>query len=209
MTTKQRNMLFGEWSQCWAEITRKNGTASGADERTARLAITHKALGRPVASWSDINDQKDIDWLLVVMFGISRSGDFGAQMRQVNQPVTRMECSAWAQWLMEEIGIDQAGREAYVDGICRRIHKVPLLDLKTDKQWRAVLAALNHTRMHKKGIAHTHPRSLWQRRGGKAVRPSGAGQDHAGQNTASHVPATGSSSRTGSVTPAGDDENPY
>lgn len=162
MTSEQRAMCFGEWKKCWFAIVQASGGRTTADERGVRMGVTAKALGKP-RSWSAFWSNGDVDRLLAVMWAIARPGDLAAQIRQLDQPLTRVEGSSFAQALLAELGIAEAGRDAYLDGIARRIHKRPLADLSAD-QWRDVLAALNHSRLHKAGVRHHH--------GPKKAKPS-------------------------------------
>src|SRR5688500_8605799 len=127
MTTDQRKMCFAEWRKCWIAIVDASGGQTTADEKDVRHAVTVKAIGR-AKSWGDLWQQKEIDRLLGVMWAIAQSGNFALQLRQQNQPLTRAEGSVFAQAMLEAIGIAPHGREAYLDGICQRIHKCPLCD---------------------------------------------------------------------------------
>lgn len=221
MTTGQRKMLFKWWRPLWAGFLRARTGAGAypADERSARHAFTSKVIGQEKSWGSGTWQQPEIDAMLAVMWSIVKSGDFNLQLRQVNQPITRMECSMFCQMQLDGIRAAAAakgdaelaerlgtplGRESYVNGVCRRIHKCDLVDLKKDKQWIAILGALHHTREHKEGVAHNHPRSTWQRRGGRTLRPRGTAA--AGEPQA---PRSGGPGRTGSVTPERPGEDPF
>ncbi|MGH8187524.1 MAG: hypothetical protein ACREUC_13270 [Steroidobacteraceae bacterium] len=170
-----------------------SGGQTTADENDVRAAVTMKAIGR-AKSWGAPNwQQKEIDRLLAVMWAIAQGGNFSLQLRQQNQPLTRAEGSVFAQAMLDAIGIEPHGREAYLNGICQRIHKCPLCDI-TDDGWVAVLAALNHTRLHKQGAAHSHPRSPWQARKSQRRGRSASVDMHVSCPTGGH-------SRTGSVMP--------
>ncbi len=210
MSPDQRAMCFAEWRKCWGAYHALRVGSFPADEKAARVAVTIKAIGQ-AKSWGGVWQQKEIDRLLAVMFSISASDNLGLQLRQVSQPFTRAEGSEFAQAHLDAIGIEQHGREAYLDGIAKRIHKRPLCDLD-DAQWLDVLAALNHTRLHKEGKDHSHPRSPWQgpkseRAARVAARGSRAGQNPASQDKASPTPATGGhTARTGSIVEQRDGE---
>lgn len=188
MSPDQRKMLFAEWRKCWTAIVATRAGSYPADEKAARMAITAKVVGHE-KSWGAVFGQREIDRLLAVLWAISRGGDFNAQMRQVNQPFTRAEHSVFASHYLDALEIEAHGREAYLNGIARRIHKCELADIN-DEQWLDVLAALNHTRMHKLGIKHSHPRSEWQ----NGKRRS---EDSASFDLGSAAPATETHSRTG------------
>ena len=162
MNSEQRAMCFAEWKKCWVAIVRASGGQTTADERAVRMGLTAKALGTP-KSWSAPWNNREVDRLLAVMWAIAQPGNLDLQLRQIEQPLRRAEGSVLAQSLLAAIGIEPHGREAYLDGICRRIHKCALCEID-DTQWPDVLAALNHTRMHREGESHSHPRSPWQRR---------------------------------------------
>lgn len=162
MTAEQRAMCYAEWKKCWLAIVRASGGQTTADERAVRMGVTAKAVGGP-RSWAAPWNNHEVDRLLAVMWSIAQPGNFDLQMRQIEQPLRRAEASTLAQALLAAIGIEPHGREAYLDGICHRIHKCALCEID-DTQWPDVLAALNHTRMHREGKAHSHPRSPWQRR---------------------------------------------
>ena len=199
MTDAQRRMCFKEWRPCWVAMCAARGSGFPVDERAARLGVTFKAIGK-AKSWGDPWTQKEVDRILAVMWSIAQAGNLNLQLRQVNQPITRMESSLFAQAMLAAIGVEQHGREAYVNGICRRIHKRNLVDI-SDAEWIDVLAALNHTRMHKTGVAHSHPRSTWQRRGGRNRAGAGAPAKK------SAAPSTGAAARTGG--PEVPNENPF
>lgn len=182
MTSDQRAMAFVEWKKCWVAIVRGSGGSTTADEKAVRQAVTKKAIGL-AKSWGDPWSNKEFDHLLAVVWSIAQSGNFDLQMRQVNQALTRAEASGFAQAMLAAIGIEEHGREAYLNGICQRIHKVDLSEVDDD-QWIDVLGALNHTRLHKQGVAHSHPRSPWQRRKAPAAGPA-AGRAMAGQTLTS------------------------
>ena len=182
MTTDQRAMCFAEWKKCWVAIVVASGGQTTADEKAVRAGVTAKAIGG-AKSWGAPFNNREVDRLLAVMWAIAQSGNLRLQLRQIDQPLTRAEGSDFAQAMLTAIGIEPHGREAYLNGICQRIHKVPLCDID-DEQWGDVLAALNHTRLHKQGVAHSHPRSPWQRRKSTA-RPAATGQRVAGPTLAS------------------------
>ena len=187
MTPDQRSMCFGEWKKCWFAIVQASGGQTTVDEKAVRQGVTVKAIGTP-KSWGAPFNNKEVDRLLAVMWSIAQSGNLELQLRQIDQPLTRAEGSVFAQTMLAAIGIEPHGREGYLNGICQRIHKCPLCDIE-DEQWGDVLAALNHTRLHKQGVAHSHPRSPWQRRKSPA-RPVATGQRVAGPTLAS-TPAAG------------------
>jgi hypothetical protein len=192
MTTSQRNMLFAEWKKCWIAIVRASGGQTTADEREVRMALTLRATGRAIVSWSDLTRQKDIDRLLLRIWAIAQSGNFDLQLRQQDQVWTRAQHSVLAQSLLDALGIEQRGREAYLDAIAKRIHKKPLPAID-DEEWTDVLAALNHSRLHRLGVAHSHPKVN--------TRPT----FRAGQKAASQAPAAGPE-RTGSIVAQGENE---
>lgn len=171
MNNDQRAMCFAEWKKCWAALQESAAVTNFADEKAARVAITRKAIGRE-KSWGDPWQQKEIDQLLAVMWSISSADSLELQLRQIDQPLTRAEGSVFAQQMLTAIGIDPHGREAYLNAICQRIHRKPLCDIN-DAEWRDVLAALNHTRLHKQGVGHFHGKA-----GGAAARRPSQGASH-------------------------------
>lgn len=156
MTTTQRKMYFGEWRTCWIAIIKASGGQTTQLEDDVRAAVTFKALGRHKSS-RDFNNT-EFDQVLATMWSLSHADDLNLQLRQINQPITRAEGSVYAQAMLDAIEIEPHGREAYLGSICQRIFKKGLATLK-DSEWPIILAALNHTRLHKNGIAHNHPRS--------------------------------------------------
>lgn len=198
MSPDQRAMCFCVWKECWTAIRRTPAGTRFADEKAARMAITRKAIGLE-KSWSDAWAQKQIDRLLGVMWALGHGDNLELQMRQLEQPFARAEASVYARVYLVAIGIEEGGREAYLNAIAKRIHGKPLCDLD-DEEWRDVLSALNHTAMHKQGIAHEHPRSEWQKRKG-----AGSTRRSSGTKLAGAVPATELPARTGSVV----NDDPY
>lgn len=217
MNNAQRGMCFAEWKKCWDAILLATDGTFSLEEKEARAAITMKAIG-VAKSWGDIWTQKQIDHLLAIIWATTQGGNFELQFRQQNQALTRAEGSGFAQAYLDAIrdaagaAGDQelagrlrssAGRESYLSGIAKRIHKVPLCDID-DAQWGDVLAALNHTRLHKEGVHHTHPRSEWQKP--KSQRTAAAGRAPASYAPSSMAPAVPAPARTGSIVPQGDGE---
>lgn len=156
MSPNQRSMYFAEWRKCWRVIVLASGGQTVADEDTVRAGLTVKALG--YAKSSRLFDNREFDRVLAAMWAISESSNIDLQLRQINQPFTRADGSEWAKYYLDAIGIEQRGRNAYLDAIARRICKCALEDV-SDENWPDILAALNHTRMHKAGVAHNHPHS--------------------------------------------------
>jgi hypothetical protein len=196
MTPAQRAMCFAEWKKCWDTIllARDRWTTLEKhffnDEKAARAGITRKAIG-VAKSWGDVWGQKQVDHLLAVMWAISQGSNLELQLRQVDQPLTRAEGSVFAQSYLDAIrdaalliGADElverlnsdSGRESYLNGICRRIHKCELADI-ADEDWQDILSALNHTRLHKEGRDHNHPKreeERQRRQAATAHRPAAA-----------------------------------
>lgn len=203
MTNEQRKMYFAEWRKCWVAIVKASGGQTTADETEVRHAVTFKALGCRKSS-SGFNNS-DFDRVMAVVWALAQADNFWLQKRQIDQPITRSEASVYAQIYFDDIRkaseakgdhelvqriSTPEGRERYLGGICRRIHKCELLELH-EADWPDVLGALNHTRLHKLGIAHSHPRSPWQ----KGHRS--AGQKMASADFAELTPSTETQSRTG------------
>jgi hypothetical protein len=190
MTPLQRGMCFAEWKKCWDAILLATDGQTPLEEKEARVKITRKAIGIE-KSWGDSWNQKQIDHLLAVIWAVAQGGNLELQLRQVEQPLTRAEGSVFAQYYLDAIrdaageagGHELAqrlstttGRESYLNGICRRIHKCELADI-ADEDWQDILSALNHTRLHKEGRDHNHPKrdeERQRRQAATAHRPAAA-----------------------------------
>ena len=185
MTPAQRSMCFGEWKKCWKAIVIASGGATTAPEDGVRAGVTFKAIGVR-KSWGALWNQTEVDRLLAIMWAISNCEDLEAQLRQLDQPATRLELDGYAQALLAAIGIEPAGRLAYANGVALRIYKRGLDAIK-DTEWPAILVALNHTRQHKAGEGHNHPFSGKGRsRFAHRVGQRRAGQKSASTEAASH-----------------------
>jgi hypothetical protein len=174
MTPVQMRMYRAEWAKCWKAIVNADGGRTTNREDDVRAAVTFKAIGRKKSSRDFSNTE--FDQVMAVIWSISQADNLSFQLRQIDQPLTRAEGSVYCHLMLEAIEIDPHAREAYLGGICRRIFKKELADLRDD-EWPTVLAALNHTRVHKNGIAHNHSRAgkgreRYDHRVGGAATPS-------------------------------------
>lgn len=156
MTPIQMRMYRAEWAKCWKAIVIADGGQTTNREDDVRAAVTFKSIGRHKSSRDFSNT--DFDRVMGVIWSIAQSDNLPLQLRQIDQPLTRAEGSVYCTLMMEALEIEPHGREAYLGGICRRIFKKDLADLR-DEEWPTILAALNHTRLHKNGIAHNHTRT--------------------------------------------------
>jgi hypothetical protein len=159
VTKPQIYMYRAEWAKVRAYLREHGMSPKEAD---AQRMIIHvkvgavNAQGEPTSSIFLSN--KEFDRVLALFWAYTQPGSLTAQLRQVNQSLTRAEASEAAQaWLAILVRPEdgERGREAYLDAICKRIHKKPLMDIDDD-EWIDVLAALDHTRKHRQGVAHQH-----------------------------------------------------
>jgi hypothetical protein len=151
-------MYFAEWNKARKALREHGRSPAEADALRMKIHVKVGAvdrLGQPKSSKALNN--REIDRCLAEFWVWSEPLNLNAQLRQLDQPFTRAMGSEEAVFFLKEIGVEEADQKRYLDTICRRIFKKPLMDL-ADHEWPDVLAALNHTRMHKQGIAHGHRR---------------------------------------------------
>lgn len=157
MNAAQLRMYRGEWGKARKALRALGFTPTEADARRKRIHVAAGAVkyGKPKSSLYLNNG--DIDRVLAIFRSYSDPANLQAQLDAVNQPVKRALCAA--QFLLEDLGIADASREAYLDGICKRACKRSLLD-STDDDLVTILGALTHTWQHKKDIPHTHRQKM-------------------------------------------------
>jgi len=156
MKDTQSPMYFAEWNKARKALREYGRSPTEADAVRKKIHIKVGAVqkdGTPKSSKALNNHE--LDRCLAEFWVWSDPANLDKQLRQLDQPYTRAQGSESAQFFLTEIGIEEHGRKAYLDSICKRIFKKPLMDLD-DSEWPDILGALNHTRMHKKGIAHGH-----------------------------------------------------
>ena len=134
MTPKQKTLYWREWNHCRTHLIQQYGrTPAEADHERHDLHI--KALGYDISHHSLTNSE--FDKILARFRAVSRPGDLTTQLRQIDQPLTRIETKCRTLW--ETLNLS----EPYVDAIARRICKKPLNTLK-EADYRKLLAALTY-----------------------------------------------------------------
>lgn len=156
MTDKQLHMYRAEWGKCRRVLRALGFSPKAADARRKNIHIATGAVtkwGKPKSSLYLNN--ADIDRVLKVFRSYSKPGDLQGQLDLINQPVKRAlyRCKE----LLDDCGIadNETAREAYLNGICQRACKRPLID-SDDDDLVTILGALTHTWQHKTGVAHSH-----------------------------------------------------
>jgi hypothetical protein len=166
----------------------------GSDEELRRFCRI-QALGRDKDSHTLNN--REFDAVLAVLAGYHSMGDLAEQLRLIEQPVLRAltACEPY----LDEIGVNQPGREAYVRSVYARVQAKrperdePVFPLEEmpDCDLPLVLGALKHTAEHKHGIEHQHPsgkgRMRWDHRvGSRRKSPQSGNLDEQSGNLDRH-----------------------
>lgn len=152
----QRNKYWRAWAAALKAL-RKLG--HDKPDQELRYWVTFQALGREKSMTAFSNG--DFDRFLAVCAGYSRMGDLDLQLALQDMPRTR--AMLIAEPFLDEIGVEQHGREAYVRAIYRRVQakRDAVLELEQipDDDLALVISALLHTAQHKHGVEHQHPHS--------------------------------------------------
>jgi hypothetical protein len=151
----------GKYWRTWAQTLkalRALGHSKPADE--LRHWVHLQSLGRDKKHVQFNNS--DFDAFLRICAGYIRMGDVGEQLRLLDMPITRalMIAEPW----LDEIGVENHGREAYLRAIYQRVQlkrperneQVFPLEQLPDHDIPLIVSALVHTAQHKHGIKHQH-----------------------------------------------------
>lgn len=167
MTPNQQKLYWREWGACRRALRKLGRSPAEADAMRKEIHVLAGAAkyGRPKSSaWLN---NADLDKVLAIFRSYSDPANLAAQIRYVDQPSTRALYAA--KLLLDRIGIQEHGREAYLDGIARRACRRPLIDT-TDHDLPTILAALTHTWYHRVKQPHSH-HGLSERVGSHSSRP--------------------------------------
>ena len=151
LNAKQLGMYRAEWGKTRKALRDYGRTPAEADAKRKELHTEAGAVkkdGTPKSSLELTNPE--LTNILGLFWVWSYPADLERQLRQIGQ-----KWEHYAAGLLEACEVESHGRAAYLDAICRRIYKKPLAELKMP-EWPDIIGALNHTRMHKQGIAHGH-----------------------------------------------------
>jgi len=164
MTDNQNRFYWRVWGEVRRVLLVSGFTPATAD--LFRHEIHVRALGYDKTHTAFNNHE--FDRVLAVFYAYSQSDNLGLQLRQLNQPLTRAMGSIFAKAFLAQIGVKKESWEAYLNGIALRACKKPLMDLD-DKDWPTILAALNHTRLHRAKAGHKHGKGRRPEAGGRGV----------------------------------------
>jgi len=149
-TEAQQKHIMALWGDARRVLRQRGLSPKDADARRKQLHAeagavypsNHALAGQPKSS-KDLNND-EFDRVKGKFLAIIRPNDAQAQIDQVNQPAKRAAHSAEAQAMLDIIGVAENDRVAYLDGICRQIAGVALMDMPARAWWK-VMAALKRT----------------------------------------------------------------
>lgn len=118
MTPKQTSLYWREWGNVRRVLIAAGRIPAEADAQRHRIHI--EQLGRDVSSKRLTNAQ--LDAVLAGFRAYSRPDDLMAQLRLIDQPEQRLEAyKRRAAELADRCGVEEEGRDAYLDSLARRI----------------------------------------------------------------------------------------
>lgn len=118
MTPKQQSLYWREWGNVRRVLVAAGRTPAEADAQRHRIHI--EQLGRDASSKRLTNAQ--FDSVLAGFRAYSRSDDLMAQLRLIDQPEQRLASyKRRAAELADQCGVEEEGRDAYLDALARRI----------------------------------------------------------------------------------------
>ncbi len=195
MNHSQEGKYWRVWS---ATLKALRGLGHDRPADVLRHWIHVRAIGRDKAHLAFNNH--DFDGFLRICAGYTHMEDVALQLRLLAMPVERAMLIA-APYL-DEIGVEQPGREAYVRAIYKRVQArrpergepVFELDQIPDDDLPLIISALLHTAQHKHRIGHNHPitgrgRARYDHRVGERRRKHPPGEQRAAVDQAPAAPA--------------------
>jgi hypothetical protein len=118
MTASQTALYWREWAACKRALEHHGYARDELEPQRHRLHI--EALGADKSSKALTNAQ--LDAILAIFRAYSRPGDLHEQLRIIDQPGQRLQAHRHrALELVAALGIEEAGRIAYLDTMARRL----------------------------------------------------------------------------------------
>lgn len=138
LNSAQKGKYWRAWSPCYKAFRANGKPAKEVNEM--RHVLHERALGYKVSHKDMTNAEFDL--VLAIFKAYSENPDLSGQMDQFDQPILR--CKYCVNNYLEDMGIEEWGREAYLEKMTLRICK-KFPDECDLKDWSKIIAALNYT----------------------------------------------------------------
>lgn len=158
MNEAQHRLYLFQWGKARRALRAAGVSASDCEAQRKRIHFLVGAywwkFGKIQIKSSKMLSNRDIDLFIAHCKSIAESSDVRRQLRELEMPKTRALYAT--KQLLDAIGIpeDKEHRASYLEGILKK-----RLEDSDEEDLQRLIAACNHTLMHKVGKDHNHPRT--------------------------------------------------